>query len=667
MSLLTQFIQEYDHLYYKNLGKENTGDILQEIKQVEKIINMPKLHPTQEIKQFYKQLRENYKNPLNIQIVGDCNLTMIAFINVLFKDSLIPLHNGLAQKKIILRFSQYYFTRAHYKHGSIDVDLHTLDCSASNLEEIEYFEIFIPNALLQECIITKESDFSNKKTLNAIKDSDCILWVICKPEKLKKEELIKIIKKKPTIATLSHENKEKENHEILEQISTHRKQLVAEYNLNTIYDINIWNLLESYKLDEKFAICKIISTLHKQQLTGKVRSMENTISSLTQAQTLIESFYAQKKKTGQTTTEHTIIQSIIDSLQSIFKTAYTKRGINTIKAAFEKNKSIDKHYKLIFEHYKKLDSMYHKANESLIAKTRQLITEYNREIFVTIAKGLKKYLDSIVESILDNVETIKIKTRPNHPNFIDILTNRRIIYDSFQLHREELIQEISDSKSLLARKHKNLLTKLSRLDSYITQSMQNIMQTFEQVLHEWIERGHRLILQKKPNYISTDSYVSLEEFQLGIFHSFTKKHRIIINDFINQVHTHITTLNVWCQATKTMLLECIILRIEQKFHADKSLVKQTNKANNAPLDSDFLQDCIIELLPERIEQIFCHLPTSNTLFDTIPNQLLQEAKNNEKIVRNRIKDIIDLRQTLKIGTKILEKAIDGENEVEVLK
>ena len=666
MSLLTQFMQEYDDLYYKNLSKENTGDILQEIKQVEKIINMPKLHPTPEIKQFYKQLREHYKSPLNLQLVGDCHLSMVALINVLFKDSLIPLHNGLAQKKFIVRFSPYCFARAYYKYGSVDIDLHTLDCSSSHLEEIEYFEIFIPNALLQECIIIKESDFSNKKTLNAIKDSDCILWVICKPEKLKKEELLKTIKKKPTIAILSHEKNEKESHEILEQISTQRKQLDLEYNLNAIYDINIWNLIESYKLDEKFALCKIIGTLHKQQLAGKMRSMENSISALAQAQILIESFYAQKDTTKQIPLEHTIMQDIIDNLQSIFQAAYTKRGIGILKAAFEKNKSIDKHYKAIFEHYKKLDSIYHKANESMISRTKQLITDYNREIFVTIAKGLKKYLDSIVESILDNIEMIKIKTRPNQPKFLDILTNRRIVYESFQLHREELLREIADSKSLLARKHKNLLTKLSRLDSYITQSMRDIMQTFEQVLHEWVANGHRLILQKKPAYISTDGYVNLEEFQLGIFHSFTKQHKILMNDFITQVHTHITTLSVWVQATKTMLLECIILRIEQKFHADKSLVKQTNKAINAPLDREFLQDCIMELLPEKIEQIFCSLPAANTLFDSIPNQILQEAKENEKVVRSRIKEIIDLRQTLKIGTKILEKAIDGGEDSEAL-
>lgn len=659
-------MQEYDDLYYKNLSKENTGDILQEIKQAEKIINMPKLHPTPDIKQYYKQLREHYKSPLHLQFVGDCNLTMIALINVLFKDSIIPMHNGLAQKKFVFRFSPYYFTRAYYKYGGVDIDLHTLDCSASHLEEIEYFEIFIPNSLLQECIITKENDFNSKKTINAIKDSDCILWVICKPEKLKKEETLKIIKKKPTIAILSHERKEKESHEILEQISTQRKQLDLEYNLNAIYDINIWNLFESYKLDEKFALCKIIGTLHKQQLAGKMRSMENAISALTQAQTLIESFYTQKEIAKQIPPEHTIMQDIIDSLQSIFQIAHTKRGISILKAAFEKNKSIDRHYKVIFEHYKKLDSIYHKANESLIARVKQLITDYNREIFSTIAKGLKKYLDSIVESILDNIETIKIKTRPSQPKFLDILTNRRIIYESFQLHREELLREIADSKSLLARKHKNILTKLMRLDSYITQSMHDIMQTFEQVLREWVEHGHRLILQKKPTYISIDSYVSLEEFQLGIIHSFTKQHKVIMNDFITQVHTHITTLGVWVQATKTMLLECIILRIEQKFHSDKSLVKQTNKANNAPLDREFLQDCIMDLLPEKIEQIFCSLPAANTLFDSIPNQLSQEAKDNEKIVRNRIKEIIDLRQTLKVGTKILEKAIESEGDNEIL-
>ena len=294
MSLLKQFIQEYDDLYDKNLSKEGTGDILQEIKQAERIINMPKLHPTQEIKQCYKQLKEQYKSPLTMQLVGDCHLSMIAFLNVLFKDSLIPLNNSLAQKKFIIRFSQVSFARAYYKQNSINVNLHTLDCSSSNLESIEYFEVFVNVDLLQECVIIKESDFSSKKTLNAIKDSDCILWVLNKPEKLKKEELLKIIKKKPSIAIIAYDKKEKEEHGILEQVSTHRKQLISQYSLQSIHDLHLWNLLEFYRLDEKFALCKILNNLAKQQLSGKIKTPENILSALDQTKILIESFYAQK-------------------------------------------------------------------------------------------------------------------------------------------------------------------------------------------------------------------------------------------------------------------------------------------------------------------------------------------------------------------------------------
>ena len=662
MSLLKQFIQEYDDLYDKNLSKEGTGDILQEIKQAEKIINMPKLHPTQEIKQCYKQLKEQYKSPLTMQLVGDCHLSMIAFLNVLFKDSLIPLNNSLAQKKFIIRFSQVLFARAYYKQNSVNVNLHTLDCSSSNLESIEYFEVFVNVDLLQECVIIKESDFSSKKTLNAIKDSDCILWVLNKPEKLKKEELLKIIKKKPSIAIIAYDKKEKEEHEILEQVSTHRKQLISQYNLQSIHDLHLWNLLEFYRLDEKFALCKILNNLAKQQLSGKIKTAENILSALDQTKILIESFYAQKDTLKQDSAQNTIMQDILENIQAVLQRAKLKRGNAILKIALEKNKNIDKHYKIIFQHYKKLDLAYHKASKHFITRLNKLINDYNYEIFVSIAKGLKRYLDSIVESVLDNLETIKIKTRPNQPKFLDILTNRRIVYESFQLNKDELLREIKDSKSLLARKHKNLLQKLMRLDSYIKQSMRDIMQNFERVLQEWVEESHHIILQKKPSYISTDSYINLEEFQLKIFQDFTQQYKAMIDDSLLKMHTDITTISVWVEATKTILLECLILRIDQKFHADKALVKQDNKIRTTPLDKAFLQDCILEFLPEKVEQIFCSLPISNTIFDSIPKQLSQITKENEKTIRNKIREIMDLRQTLKNGTKILENAIENGSE-----
>lgn len=104
----------------------------------------------------------------------------------------------------------------------------------------------------------------------------------------------------------------------------------------------------------------------------------------------------------------------------------------------------------------------------------------------------------------------------------------------------------------------------------------------------------------------------------------------MIDDSLLKMHTDITTISVWVEATKTILLECLILRIDQKFHADKALVKQDNKIHATPLDKVFLQDCILEFLPEKIEQIFCSLPISHTIFDSIPKQLSQITKENEK-------------------------------------
>lgn len=664
MSLLKQFIQEYDDVYYTNLNKENTDNILQEIKQAEKIINMPKLHPTPEIKQCYKQLKEQYKSALVMHLVGDCHLTMIAFLNILFKDSLIPLNNSLAQKKFIIRFCQTSFVRAHYKHNNININLYTLDYSLSNLEAIEYFEVFVNLDLLQECVIIKESDFSNKKTLNAIKDSDCILWVLSKPEKYKKEDLLKIIKKKPSIAIVSYDKDKKEEHEALEQISTLRKQLISQYNLQSLHDLHVWNLFESHRLDEKFTLCKIINNFTKQQLSGKIKTSGSILSALEQTKNLIESFYAQKEKdtSKQDITQNTIMQDIVDNVYEVLQQARLKRGNTILKVALEKNKNIDKHYKIIFQHYKKLDVAYHKANEHFITRLNKVFADYHHEVFVTIAKDLKRYLDSIIESILDNLDTVKIKTRPNQLNLLGMLTNRRIVYESFQLNKDELLREIKDSKSLLARKHKNLLQKLAKLDSNITQSMLDIMQNFEQVLQEWGEETHHLILQKKPSYVSTDSYIDLEEFQLGIFQDFTKQHKAIIDNSLMKMHTDIAAIRIWVEATKTLLLECLVLRIDQKFHADKSLVKQNNKIHITPIDKAFLRDCIVEFLPERIEQIFCSLPILHTTFDSTPQQLLQATKEHERNIRDRIRDIIDLRQTLKAGTKILENAIRNRGE-----
>ena len=270
---------------------------------------------------------------------------------------------------------------------------------------------------------------------------------------------------------------------------------------------------------------------------------------------------------------------------------------------------------------------------------------------------LKKYLDSIVDSILDNVESIRIRTRPSMPSFFDILTNRRIVYQSFQINNETVLKELEDSQSLLARKYKSLLTKINRFDMYVNQNVVDNLESFSFVIEEWIRKGHHLVLQKKPSFISIEPYLSLEEFNLSVHTHFTKKHHTIIRDFVDTMQSNLLALSIWVQATKKVLFECVISHLEKKFQHDKNLAKNCKAKEIKPLDRDFLINTILNILPEEIQRLFCELPSTKGTLDNIPALLHAETKENEKIIRYRIREIIDLRQNVKVATKILENAI----------
>ncbi|RDU58782.1 hypothetical protein, partial [Helicobacter sp. MIT 14-3879] len=70
------------------------------------------------------------------------------------------------------------------------------------------------------------------------------------------------------------------------------------------------------------------------------------------------------------------------------------------------------------------------------------------------------------------------------------------------------------------------------------------------------------------------------------------------------------------------------------------------------------------ILPKEIKDLFCQLPNSKTQFNNIPALLHEEAKENEKIIRYRVREIIDLRQTMKVGTKLLDNAMTNSRHKE---
>lgn len=661
-SILNQFLSEYNDLYYKNLGKvSKESDGFSEIRQVEKIMTNPKFHPTSELKGFYKSLKEQCSEPYSVYLLGSSPLAKIIFINVLAKDSIIPINNNaLLSKKFIIKYNcSNSFVRAYfYKADMMPINLHTFD--TSGLDEVEYFEVFCNAEILKNIEIIKSSDTLDKKALKDSKNADLILWIYDLKSKINKVDMIeKILKKKQTITILTHINKTYEEQELLELISAESKNLDKTFGLNEVYDINLWNLFYEYRLDEKFVFYKTFGLLNKQ--ASKTKTLENALNSLRNAKQNIESFYTQKEQTRILNTNDNITNDKLNELtkliESKLKIARTKRTQTLLKEALNQNKLVDSHYKILFQHYKSLDNAYHAATLKLISKFLQLNDQFNKDVRNTISKSIKKYLESIIDSILDNIEVIKVRTRPANPSFFDNLTNRLIVYSSFQVNSDGIFKELQDSQSFLARKHKSLITRINHFNVYIEQSIEDSLRDFGAVVQKWIEKGHHLVLQKKPAIISMDTYFSLEEFNLSAFSLLTAKHFSTLKEYVENIHTKLLRLSIWVETTKKVLLECVIQKLSDKFQDDKNLAKERKVALIKPVDRDFIKDCIIEFLPQEIQNLFCHIYAKE--FSVISTLLTNESKENEKLIRTKIRDIMELRQSMKQAIKLLDKSKAG--------
>lgn len=663
MSILKLFLKEYNELYHESYQEEGASDALSQLRQVEKIMSNPKFHPTQELKAFYKHIKEQCKRSLKILLLGTDGLDKIHLINALLKQIAIPPHPSLASKRFIIKYAPAPFFKAIPREGVKDKEapfgssLHTLDTSAQALEPFEGFEIFLPAALLKNFELIK--DFEGFKQDSHLKDADLYIWLLELNSRLPQQDLIaKIVKKKPTLALLTNAHKLGDPHEVLEKISLEKHALLEKFKLAAIETLSLEPACCGEGSLESACTLAHFTNLEREFRRLKTRDYDQLTSLLESSLAGLEAL-KQESKTTQAPMENQQerLEAFEESLLKVAQLAKNRRDHALLKEAFEKSRALDSHYKILFDHYKALDYAYHKENLNLKAKAVRFNNDYNSEILGNILKSFKRYLESIVDSILDNIETLKVRTRPNNASFLDLLINRHIVYETFQIRVEEVQKELEDHQSLLARQHKSLIAKINRFDTYLTNAVDESLLAFGAAIEEWIKRGHHLVLQKKPGFISMDGYFDLEEFNLGVYRNFTKKHHALMYDFVERIHTELTVLSVWVQATKKMLLECVVSRLQEKLRQDRLLAKSGRAGDISPLERSFIMDTILDILPNEIKELFCLLPKAKTQFDELPELLHAEAKENEKILRYRIKEIMELRQSMKAGTKILEAAL----------
>lgn len=631
--LLNNFIKEYNEIYKESFIQDYSSDTFSEINKIQKIITGPKLYPTLEMKSFFKDIKQEYRSPLKICFIGENKLVCQLF-NILLKDAALPLYPHLINEKIIIKSASEYFVNAVLKDEKIGVNLF----HNKAIKDIQYYEIFSPYEMLKDFEFYKEREFEKKH----IKDYDIFIQIIDfnSPNDTKIN-----IGKKPTVAIVNYSGS---HEEFLSYFAIIKNSLSDKYKISQVIDLDIEMLFLTQGFYEKFSIFENLSLL-ETKLQSSINDDDITqIKDNLTNQEIVNKKLIQFQK----------ITEIKENIYQISQNAKLNRNINMLKEVLEKVKNILKSYKSLLLHYNTLYTNYHKASKSFIKNLHYLNDEYEKEIHKSISLAIKSYLDSIVESISENLEPIKLKIRQKNNSFLFL--KKEVVIDTFLINCSNVFKEVENNQSILSRKHRALLSQINSLKISVNKTVLASLKPLNLLIEDWIKSGHYLTLKKKPNFISMNPFFDLEEFNINANSLLMQDYTETINNFLQKINSRLVELDVWVRATQNLLLECIIRRMEQALHNNKQLLKsgkEDAKRDLIKIDNNLIIEIIHDLLPSKLSNIFITI-SSLSKDSNLENLLQSIRKRNLLAIKERLKEILFIKKMLTYSIKELQDVIN---------
>ncbi|PAF45888.1 hypothetical protein [Helicobacter sp. 11S02629-2] len=675
MTLLQKFIKEYDGLYH-DLFLEDSSTA-GEIRRVEKIINNPKFHPTLELKNIFKVLKEQGKECLKISIIGEDSNNKLLFINCLINQALLPLSPLFASKKIVIKHDTISNVYAVYKDKKVHINPYK--ATKTQISNAEYIEVFLEHEFLKDYELIKSSGSFDKEC----KDSDILLWLQGMDCALKENlELGKLVKKKPSICILTT-NKSDGEKELLEKISQKKASINKNYKGLQVLEVGLLELFKELKLDKKLDISKSFSefcALYQSYKGDEHNKIEDIKTALDEAKnSLLQVLESAKEASKETNKKEDIkkeagknfqvnkLADIKESIAKLSQNAKLNKEEKILKALYDKMKIISDNYKVLQNHYQKLYILHKKESDVIITDNINLSSQFAITLYSDISIAIENYLKSIAKAIVDNLIPITIRLKNYNGGFFARFNDK--ILDTYKINKKDILNELADERSIVVRNYKLVLSKIDTASLESHASVEKSLVPLQDGVDEWIQQGHLLILQKRPSYISMDSFFSLQEFNLSVYKNLTQNYEKILNDLNTASYQRLLEVKSWLKATQVLMVQNVIYIIEEQLKALKTALREGQKIEKLTIDIDYVFSLLKTQLPADLKEILDKIPSKNMHSHMLETMLKDEQESNKTKIHKQILEVNSLRKGTKEALRILSSSIkmDSKLESKVLK
>ncbi|PAF50989.1 hypothetical protein BKH43_03800 [Helicobacter sp. 13S00401-1] len=669
MTLLQKFIKEYDSLYH-DLFLEDSSTA-GEIRRVEKIINNPKFHPTLELKNIFKVLKEQGKECLKISIIGENPSDKLLFISCLTNQALLPISPLFANKKIVIKHDTASNVYAVFKDKKVHINPYKV--SKAQLNGVEYIEVFLEHEFLKDYELIKTSDSIDKDT----KDSDLLLWLQGMESALKENlELSKLVKKKPSLCILTTKKLDDEK-ELLEKVAQKKASINKNFKGLQVLEVCLLELFKELKLDKRLEVTKSFAefcTTYQGCKGDECNKLEEISKALDEAKNnllqILESnkdsnkdlLKEESKKELSQNFQTNKLTDIKESLAKLSQNAKLNKEEKILKALYDKMKLISDSYKLLQNHYQKLYILHKKESDTLILDNINLSSQFSITLYSDISIAIESYLKSIAKAVVDNLSKTTIRLKNYNAGLFARFNTK--LFETYIINKQDILNELADERSIVVRNFKLVLSKIDSASLESHDSVQKSLMPLQDGLDEWIKQGHLLILQKRPSFISMDSFFSLQEFNLSVYKNLTQNYERILDDLNTASYQRLLEVKSWLKATQVLMVQNTIYTIEERLKALKTQVREGKKVDMLNIDIEYIYNILKTLIPADLKEILDKIPSKNMHSHMLETMLKDEQESNKTKIHKQILEVNSLRKGTKEALKILSCSIKVDSKLE---
>ncbi|PAF41726.1 hypothetical protein [Helicobacter sp. 11S03491-1] len=673
MSYIGDFIKEYEEIQ-NSLLPHFESNLKGFLKEISYNITHEKFAPSEELKNFLKNLAKKSKERLKLVIIGARDSGKATLINIILKTHILP-NNLMYDKKTYL--ISYGYTRsiiAYYKNktaiGLNTLSLHSL--TQEELDKIDYFEIKFPIPLLKEFDIYKCPDIDlddeeNIKILTEkITQSDILIWLnrvddLANTEEFNVFKPYIIQKTSTSLCVLTHIDILEKSEDIIPTFNFAKEHFARTFS--EIFPLSTMIIYKELGIDEQFFIQKELQKLYyhysdiqsqdfNQHEASLIKAFEDGIKN-------IELFYKNPLIIPKDLQNQKVnLNVILDHLNLILIPKAKKLKEELIyEEILTLLTKINKNYTAIISIYSKFSIFFQSIAGSLL-ETIKSTKDKTFEELELFFKNLHSDRNNIIKNILENIHPQKIKISLQNPNFLQMLKGKKEFYTTYQIDSQTILQELLNPKSRSYRTYKALHYKFTKLISNIHTTLEKSITDFSAGLKKW--QAQYELIKKKESILSDFNYNNLRIFASKIYENFGIDYIESILEANKEIQISFSKLHAHLESTRELSIKYTLSILIQKFYEDSHQAslhytpkaslptqEELNKLINESFSIDHCSDIVLKN-EGSLNEIFEELEKNITIL------------NQEKTISIE-KKIDDLQSLQKIINNIYNVVISKKN------